>query len=1117
LNGGASWVYFILSLFQGGFLTMHKTIKRIASGFMAAAMTASIGTLTASAGQQLGQTDFDAGVGLPWHTCETNPAKQKFDISGGTYNVEIVNNDGPESRWDLQLRHRGLKIEKSHTYKVHWEVTASTAGEMYTKIGDYSGDNEAWHNNCTGSGDFNMTWSCVPIKAGKNTFEVTFTPTMDVDTAEWAFHYGGQGKYQDVDCFPNKTTLKFDNLSLIDVTSDVNDWKTDNEMGVVRPESNVRVNQVGYYSNLEKRASYVTDASSALTFEIRDASTGAVKYTGTTKNIRKDPDSGTGENTTVKIGDETVQRLKDSGKYVHQIDFTDFTAEGNYVIFVKDTVGVSGTQVLLSKGANDTSRTGDKLYWTNPQTKVTYVMNQSHPFVIKKELYTEQLLKDSMNYYYQNRSGVSIEKQYITSGDANELYHTEYGHNPDTAYVQTKWENSPDENKLDKGKTIDGTGGWYDAGDHGKYVVNGGISVWTLQNAYEFTKKNGNDAKWTQGVVAIPENKDSNPDILDEARVELEWMFKMIDEDGFVYHKLHDHKWTGLAVHAWNYDKPKDTTTGEGGWGTVRIVKPATYAATFNMIACAAQASRLWKGIDDAFANECLQHAEASWKAIMAKESKWNIKCGDSETDMYFAPMDQAIGGGAYGDSYVGDDAYWAACELFSTTGKSDYSSFLKKYQNPNTPSDKALSLTTSLGGGENNGSFSSFNWGCTSGLGTLSLYLSDKVSSSDKKTIEDSIKSAADEYLQQMADQGMGVPYKEAEFEDPVNIGAGIKIKGYEWGSNSFVINNAMVLAYAYDVAKDIKYMDGAAEALDYIFGRNGLGFSYVSGYGSKTMEWPHHRLWAKGVNPKFPKAPNGVLSGGPGAGMQDPYIGGLGYKRGTLANQKCYVDSAEAWSVNEVTINWNAPLVWMTTFMRDEASKAKRTHGGDETVVNPTVTAKAADKSVTLSWNAVSGAKGYKVVCYQNGSWVKVKETTGTSYTVSGLTNGTSYTFAVFAHDGSKYNEDTSKKVTVKPGSSSTSDKAPTVSVEYNAKYHQFRLTWNAVSGAEAYGIAYQAAGKWRSYGSNISSKTLSWTSPKLDTKVGKTFKVCVVAKINGEWQITAAVKKAFTVTIP
>jgi endoglucanase len=32
---------------------------------------------------------------------------------------------------------------------------------------------------------------------------------------------------------------------------------------------------------------------------------------------------------------------------------------------------------------------------------------------------------------------------------------------------------------------LDVTGGWFDAGDYGKYVVNGGIAVWTLMNLYE--------------------------------------------------------------------------------------------------------------------------------------------------------------------------------------------------------------------------------------------------------------------------------------------------------------------------------------------------------------------------------------------------------------------------------------------------------------------------------------------------------------------------------------------------------------------------------------------------------------------------------------------------------
>lgn len=917
---------------------MHKTFgKKIAGGLMAAAMavsaaTAVIAPMGAFAGDQLGQSTFDEGIGLPWHTCETNPAKQSFNIKDGTYNVTIVNNDGPESRWDLQLRHRGLKIESGHTYKIHWEVEASTAGQMYTKLGDYGGKNEVWHNNMSDGGKgFNETWDCVQIQAGKNSFDATFTADKTVEVAEWAFHYGGKGEHQSVDCFPNDTVLKFDNLTLEDTTSDANDFDKTNEFGVIRPKSNVRLNQIGYYPNLAKKASYVTDASQPLDFEVRDASGNAV-YTGKTTVFGEDPDSGTSETQQVTVGDEELTKYKDTGANVHIIDFSDFTTPGVYTIFVKDTTGISGTQSGLKEGAYDTTMDGDKVMWHNWVTDIDYVMNASHEFRIDENIYDDGLVKNSLNYFYQNRSGVPIESQYITSGDASTLSHSEYGHNPDTAYVQSKWVKAyaGDFSDGDKTYSIDVTGGWYDAGDHGKYVVNGGVSVWTLQNAYEISKKNGNDAKWTDGTIAIPENKDSAPDILDEARVELEFMLKMMVKsddpywgkyEGMVYHKMHDHKWTGLAIHAWKY---------EGFDGCVRIVKPPTLAATYNLAATAAQAARLWKGIDDAFADECLAAAKKAYDAANKNFYAYSDAEATKPTSLY-APMDQAIGGGAYGDTYVEDDKYWAACELYSTTGDDTYYNDLKSYSNTDDKSgnDKAFSLTYTLGGGENNGSFTSFNWGCTAGLGTLSLYLSDNTSAEDKAKIDESITKVADEYIKQMNSQGMGIPYKGATFTDGVNIGKDedgnlIKITGYEWGSNSFVINNAIVMAYAYDSTKDIKYMNGAAEALDYIFGRNGLDFSYVSGYGTTSLTYPHHRFWAHGVDANFPLAPAGVLSGGPGAGMQDPYIGGLGYQRGTLANQKCYVDNAEAWSVNEVTINWNSPLVWMSTFMLDEAAKA-------------------------------------------------------------------------------------------------------------------------------------------------------------------------------------------------
>ncbi len=970
---------------------MHKTMKRIVAGLVA--ITGALSATAASAPmsvfakneQIIIQSDFNAGMGLPWRTFENAPARQDFDISDGTYNITIQNNDGPESRWDLQFLYKNFYIQKGHTYKVHWKVNSSNEGELYTRIGNYGGTVEVWHNNC-GNDDFNQTWECVKIAKGDNTFDAEFTAKEDMDRACWIFDYGGQGQYQPVDCFPNGTVLKFDDLSLIDTTSGgciidfiPNDW------GIVRPESNVRLNQIGYYPQLEKRASYVTDADMPLTFEIRDRS-GNVKYTGKTKVFGSDPDSGTGKDTVVN----SVTRYKDSGANVHIIDFSDFRTVGEYTIFVKDTVGVSGTQVLLNNGANDTRLSGDKLLWTNPVTMKTYTMNESSTFRIDRNIYDDQLLRDSMNYFYQNRSGVPIESEYITSGDKSALAHSRYGHNPDMAYVQSKWFKSYDSDFRDgeKVKKIDVTGGWYAANDHGKYVVEGGFSVWTLQNAYEFSKRSGNSHKWTNGTIAVPENKDNAPDILDEARVELEWMFKMINEDGFVYHSVQDHKWAGFPITPWLDDTQQ-------GFEPVRIVRPPTYAATFNMIACAAQASRLWKGIDDDFSEKCLQNAQNSWKAIMAKQSNWNVNRGKYYSDPYFAPSEFG-GNNIFGDNYVVDDAYWAACELYATTGDSAYYDFLK--DNDQSGQDKAFSLTSCLSGGENDRSFGSFNWGNTAGLGTLSLYLSDKTSSADRKTIANSIQNIADQYLIQMSKEGMGIPYKSMTTEDYIGSDKPA-FTGYEYGSNSFVINNAMVLAYAYDTdnSKYI-YRNGAAEALDYLFGRNGLGFSYVSGYGDKAMRSPHHRYWANSIDPNFPAAPSGVLAGGPCSDMyHDNYLRGLGYKRGTLADQKYYVDSAEAWTVNEVSVSLNASLVWMSSFMNDQ-------FGGPKPVPYPTnIKVDYSDEyhQVRFTWDKVENADRYGIAVYLAGKWrVQKQDITGTNYTSpKNLTPGVTYKVAIAA----------------------------------------------------------------------------------------------------------------------
>ncbi|MER6410422.1 cellulose binding domain-containing protein [Streptomyces humidus] len=70
----------------------------------------------------------------------------------------------------------------------------------------------------------------------------------------------------------------------------------------------------------------------------------------------------------------------------------------------------------------------------------------------------------------------------------------------------------------------------------------------------------------------------------------------------------------------------------------------------------------------------------------------------------------------------------------------------------------------------------------------------------------------------------------------------------------------------------------------------------------------------------------------------------------------------------------------------------------GSLDAPTNLTVTATTAS-SVSLSWTASSGASGYDV--YRDGQ--PVGATTGTSFTDSGLSASTSYTYAVKAHDSS------------------------------------------------------------------------------------------------------------------
>lgn len=724
---------------------------------------------------------FDDGNSLPWTTSFSAPADGKASIEKGALCVDVTGKG--DNAWDAQIRHREMVLQKGHTYGIRFRAHASAETKVRPKVG-MAGPPYAEY------------WAAVITLGTKpQTFTGHFKMKGDDDpSAELTFHMGGNlagpsGPFR---------------VCIDDVRIEDPEYKAP-VIAKVPPPPKVRVNQVGYFAALAKRAVLVSASPSPLAWELLNSG-GAVVEKGMT--VFSGPDAASGET-------------------VHFADFSAFNKPG------------AGYKL---KVGNDESPT----------------------FSIGRDLY-KKLKYDALGYFYHNRSGIPITMPFA----GEEKWARPAGHPGDKSVPCAPGTGCT--------YSLDVSGGWYDAGDHGKYVVNGGISVWTLLNQYERAKHLGTSSgDFADGKLAIPEGKNGVPDILDEARWELEFLLKMQVPAGnplagMVHHKMHDEKWTALGM-APHEDAMK------------RYLRAPSTAATLNVAATAAQAARIWKTIDPAFSARCLAASERAWAAAQSNPAVYALGSDNS-------------GGGPYDDRTVTDEVYWAAAELFLTTGKDVYKEAVTR-----SPLFKVIP-------GPRSGAATSMAWQDTQALGTISLSLVP--SSLDPAALaaaRASLVAVADAYLDVIETQGYRLPMKP---------GGGNK---YPWGSNSMVLNNLIILSLAHDFTGNVKYINGVVEGMDYILGRNPLSQSYVTGYGGRPLANPHHRFWSHQVNEKFPTAPPGAVSGGPNSGLEDPYVKAAGLSG--CAPQKCFVDHIEAWSVNEITINWNAPLAWVAAYL-DEKGK--------------------------------------------------------------------------------------------------------------------------------------------------------------------------------------------------
>ena len=607
----------------------------------------------------------------------------------------------------------------------------------------------------------------------------------------------------------------------------------------------VRVNQHGYLPKGPKNATLVTDAAAPVAWQLR-SSADAVVASGLSTPAGTDWSSGLD---------------------VHTIDFSSVTATGSGFTLVADG-------------------------------------EASHPFDIAADVY-QQLRYDALNYFYPVRSGIEIDGTVAGEAYARAAGHVGLAPNKGDLAVTcltpeddgASW--SYGDWSCREGYALDVVGGWYDAGDHGKYVVNGGISVAQLLATYERALLQGTADALADGTLAVPETGNGVPDVLDEARWELEFFLSMqVPEgeelEGMVHHKIHDVGWTGLPL------MPAADAQER------RLHRPST-AATLNLAATAAQGARLFADHDPAFAAELLAAARRAWDAAQ-------------EHPELFAPAAAGNnGGGPYDDEDVSDELYWAAAELFVTTGEATFRDAV--LANPQHTED-----IFEPGG---------FFWGDVAALGRITLATVPNALPG-LAAVRASIVEGAEGYLAGQQGEAFGTAYVPADGE-------------YDWGSSSAVANTQVVLAVAYDLTGDVRFRDAVLESMDYLLGRNALNNSYITGYGEKFSKNQHSRWFANQLEPSLPNPPKGSLAGGPNSKTEtwDPTMQAT-FTEGCTPSM-CYLDHIQSWASNEITVNWNAALSQVASFVADQGDGSV-----PETGAAPLVTRHPASKTVALGKTA-------------------------------------------------------------------------------------------------------------------------------------------------------------------
>ncbi|QPV62787.1 glycoside hydrolase family 9 protein [Halosimplex litoreum] len=575
------------------------------------------------------------------------------------------------------------------------------------------------------------------------------------------------------------------------------------EPGSDGPAERVRVDQVGYLPSAPKRAvvAVETDRSTieAERFAVRECGPGDVVRSGALSDPVDDPDAA-----------ETVRRA----------DFSTLSEPGEY-------------RVAVGRGVTDD---GD----------LQAVTAESVPFRVGTDAY-DGVLADAVRLYTLKRSNTAIDDP-VTGLDVPA------GHTQDARAAMYFGDEFRDD-----GERLDVSGGWYDAGDYGKYVPPAAVTVGQLLLAYEqypsaFEAGQCDlpvEASGVEGSVTDGEDAFELPDLLVEAKFELEWLERMQREDGALYHKVAAREWPAIDEAPTDDDRER-FVYGLSTFGT------AQYAAAMAM------AARVYAERAPEFAERALEHARGA-HAYLESNPDPEFRFDEGQDD----------GSGPYRKDTDREERFWATAELLKTTGDTRYADYLEVRFADLFDAEARAPV-----------------WDDTLSLGQWAYLTADAADDARADRLESAFVDYADDLVAAIEADG----YRCA-----------LDTEDYHWASTKLALSKGSLLLLANAIDSDARYVAGALDQLHYALGRTPTGYSYVTGQGTHPPRNPHDRL-VEGTGTDLP----GMVVGGANRNGDDETV--AEYIAETDAPPaKCYVDATESYSANEWAIDYTAPIVFL------------------------------------------------------------------------------------------------------------------------------------------------------------------------------------------------------------